>query len=50
MISSSSGYDSDEEKAALVRRLKAMEAEEEHDDIFDRPIPFGSSAAAVVIN
>ena len=32
----------EEEKAALVRRLRQMEAEEEHDDMFDKPVPFGS--------
>jgi len=41
MVSSSTGYDSEEEKANLVKRLKAMEAEEEHDNLFDKPVPFG---------
>ena len=44
MVSSSTGYDSEEEKANLVRRLKAMEAQEEHDNLFDKPVPFGQGA------
>ena len=44
MVSSASGYDSEEEKRALVERLKKMEAEEEHDNLFDCPVPFGSGA------
>lgn len=44
MVSSSTGYDSEEEKANLVKRLKAMEAEEEHDNLFDKPVPFGLGA------
>ena len=49
MVSSSTGNDSDEEKAELVRRLQAMEAEEEHDEMFDKPIAFGSREAATVM-
>lgn len=45
MVNSATGDDSDEEKAALVRRLQAMEAEEEHDGMFDKPVPFGSANA-----
>ena len=51
MVNSATGDDSEEEKAALVERLKKMEAEEEHDNLFDNPIPFGSgapSAAAIL--
>ena len=43
------GDDSDEEKAALVRKLQKMEAEEEHDGMFDNPVPFGSAAAKAII-
>ena len=39
------GDDSEEEKAALVRRLQAMEDVEEHDGLFDNPVPFGSANA-----
>ena len=52
MINTSTGKgddDSDDEKAALVRRLQAMEAEEEHDGMFDNPVPFGSAAAQAVM-
>ena len=49
MVNSSSGNDdSDDEKAALVRRIQAMTADEEEDP-FDKPVPFGSQAAQEAI-
>ena len=44
MVNSSSGNDSDDEKAALVKRIQAMTADEEEDP-FDKPIAFGSQEA-----
>jgi len=41
MVSSLPTDDSEEEKRRLVERLKAMEAAEEHDDMFDKPTAFG---------
>ena len=43
MINSGTSNDNEEEeKAELVRRLTAMEDAEEHDNLFDKPVAFGS--------
>ena len=44
MVCSSTGNDSEEEKNELVKRLQEMEANEEHDNLFDNPVPFGQGA------
>lgn len=49
MVNTATGEDEEEKKAALVRRLQAMEAAEEHDGLFDAPVPFGSAQARQLI-